>query len=120
MKQIALDSSLKKLSIDPLTVQIGYAESPLASFLFVLSFHGESLGGRGFLIVVSTIALQALLDRARGELLSDTQTSIFYWDIFRRIIGEIWRSVIANYSNGTTLSGLIGFPVPSLKILYRL
>ena len=59
MKQIALDSSLKKLSTDALTVQIGCAELPLASFLFVLSFYGESLGGRGFVTVLSTIVLRA-------------------------------------------------------------
>ena len=49
-------------------MQIGPAESPLASFLLVLSFYGESLGGRGFVTVLPTIALQAPLDRARGEL----------------------------------------------------
>ena len=43
MKQITLDSPLKKLSSDALTVQIGCTESTLASFLFVLSFYGESL-----------------------------------------------------------------------------
>ena len=48
MKQIALDSLLKKLSTDTLTVQIGHAKSLLASFLFVLSFYGDSLGGCGF------------------------------------------------------------------------
>ena len=42
MKQIELDSSLKKLSIDALIVQTGR---------FVLSFYGESLGGRGFVMV---------------------------------------------------------------------
>ena len=72
MKQISLDSPLKKLSSDALTVQIGCMESPLASFLFVLSFYGESLGGCGFATVLSTITLQAPLDRARGELRSDT------------------------------------------------
>ena len=72
MKQIAEDSSMKKLSTEALTLQIGCAESPLASFLLVLSFYGESLGGRGFVTVLPTIALQAPLDRARGELPSDT------------------------------------------------
>ena len=72
MKQTALDSSLKKLSTDALIVQISRMESPLASFLFVLSFYGESLGGCGFVTVLSTITLQAPLDRARGELPSDT------------------------------------------------
>ena len=76
MKQIAVDSSMKKLSIEALTLQIGCAESPLASFLLVLSFYGESLGGRGFLTVFPTIVLQAPLDRARGELPSDTRTLI--------------------------------------------
>ena len=56
MKQIAVDSSLKKLSTDALTLQISLAESPLASFLLVLSFYGESLGGRGFVTVLPTIA----------------------------------------------------------------
>ena len=56
---------MKKLSTEPLTLQIGRAESPLASFLLVLSFCGESLGGRGFLTVFPTITLQEPLDRAR-------------------------------------------------------
>ena len=69
---------MKKLSTEPLTLQIGPAESPLASFLLVLSFYGESLGGRGFVTVLPRyIALQApldtggdeaTLDRARGEV----------------------------------------------------
>ena len=95
MKQIALDSSLKKLSTDALAMQIGSAESPLALFLFVLSFYGESSGGRGFVTFLSTIVLQAPLDRAHGELPSDTRTLISHWEIFRGKIGEIWRSVIA-------------------------
>ena len=41
MKQIAVDSSMKKLSTEALTLQIGPAEPPLASFLLVLSFYGE-------------------------------------------------------------------------------
>ena len=80
MKQITLDSSLKKLSTDALTMQIDHAELLLALFRFVLSFYGESLGGRGFVMVLSTIALQTLLDRARGELPPDTRTSIFHWE----------------------------------------
>ena len=72
MKLIALDCSLMQLYTDALTVQIGHAESPLTSFLFVLSFYEESLGGHGFITVLSTIALQALSDRARRELASDT------------------------------------------------
>ena len=83
MKQITVDSSMKKLSTEALTLQIGRAESPLASFLLVLSFYGESLGGRGFATVLPTIALQAPLDRARGELPSDTRTSISHWEKFR-------------------------------------
>ena len=61
MKQVAVDSSMKKLSIEALTLQIGCAESPLASLLLVLSFYGESLGGRGFVTVFPTIELQAPL-----------------------------------------------------------
>ena len=95
MKQIAVDSSMKKLSTEALTLQIGCAESPLASFLLVLSFYGESLGGRGFVTVLPTIVLQAPLDRARGELPSDTRTLISHWEKFRGKTGEIWRSVIA-------------------------
>ena len=68
MKLIALDSSLNELSIDFLTVQIGGMESPLALLLFVLSLYGESLGGHGFTMILSTIVLQALLDSARREL----------------------------------------------------
>ena len=67
-----------------LTVQIGCAESQLSSFLFVISFYGESLDRLGFVTVLSTIALQALLDRARGELPSDTRTLIWHWEIFRK------------------------------------
>ena len=46
MKEIALDSPLKKLSSDALT---GGAESPLASFF--VCFYGESLGGCGLATV---------------------------------------------------------------------
>ena len=56
MKQMTVDRSLKKLSIEILTMKIGRAESPLASFLFVLSFYGETLGGRGFVTVLSLVA----------------------------------------------------------------
>ena len=98
MKQISVDRSMKKLSIEVSTLQIGPAESPLASFLLVLSFYGESLGGRGFVTFLSTIALQAPLDRAHGELPSDTRTLISQWEKFRGKTGEIWRSVIANYN----------------------
>ena len=72
MKQISVDSSMNKLSTKASTLQISLAESPLASFLLVLSFYGESLCGHGFVTVLATIALQALLDRACGELPSDT------------------------------------------------
>ena len=67
-KQIALYSSLNELSIDPLTVQIGRTESPLASFLFVLNSYGESVDGHGFAMVLFTIVVQALLDSTCGEL----------------------------------------------------
>jgi hypothetical protein len=100
MKQITVDSSLNKLSTEALTVQIGRAESPLASFLLVLSFYGESLGGRGFITVLPTIAFQAPLDRARGELSSDTRTLISCREILRGKIGEIWRSEIATFGPG--------------------
>ena len=97
MEKIALDSSLNELSIDALTVQICSTEPPLALFLFVLSFYGESLDWHGYVTVLSTDALQALLDRARGELPSDTRT---YTHIPLKIIhgkiSEIWRLEIAN------------------------
>ena len=93
MEKIALDSSLNELSTDALTVQNGSAEPLLASFLFVLSFYGESLGGRGFVTVLPT---NAPLDSARGELPSDTRTLISHWEILRGKIGEIWRSDIAS------------------------
>ena len=57
---------MKRLSIESLTLQIGRVESALAPFLLALSFYGESLGGRGFVIVLLTITLQVLLDRAHG------------------------------------------------------
>ena len=57
MKQIALDSSLNKLSIDLLNVQIGFVKVPLALFLFVLSLYGKSLSGHGFTMVLSMIVL---------------------------------------------------------------
>ena len=76
-------------------MQIGSVEPPLASLLFVLSFYGESLGGRGYVTVLRTNALQARLDRARGELSSDTRTLIFHLKIIHGKIGEIWRSEIA-------------------------
>ena len=46
MVKHAWDSSLNKLCVDALTVQIGSAESPLASLLFVLSLYREILRGR--------------------------------------------------------------------------
>ena len=72
MKQMTVYRSLKKLSIEILTMKIGCAESPLASFLSVLSFYGETLGGCGFITVLATVELQAPLDRACGEVPSDT------------------------------------------------
>ena len=76
MGKISLDSSLNELSTDALTMQNGSAEPLLASFLFVLSFYGESLGGCDFVMVLPTNALQAPLDSAHGELPSDTRTLI--------------------------------------------
>ena len=76
-------------------MQIGSAEPPLASFLFILSFFGENLGGRAYATVLFTNALQAPLDRARGELPSDTRTLISHSKILRGKIGEIWRTEIA-------------------------
>ena len=73
-----LDSSLNELSTDTLTVQIGSAEPLLALVLSVLSFYEESLGGRGYVTILSTDTLQAPLDRACGELPSDTRTLIFH------------------------------------------
>ena len=114
MKQITLDSAMKKLSTEAFTLQIGGAESPLASFLLALSFYGESLGGRGFLTVLPTIALQVPLDRARGELPSDTRTLISHWEKFRGKTGEIWRSVIA--TNRTCANGVrFSSPLNSLE-----
>ena len=52
---------MDELSIDLLTVQIGFTELLLALF-FVLSLYGESLDGHGFAMVLSTIALQAPSD----------------------------------------------------------
>ncbi|MCG8620885.1 MAG: hypothetical protein MJE68_02635 [Proteobacteria bacterium] len=66
MKQITVNSSMKKRSIEALTLQNGRTESLLDSFLLALSFYGESLGGRGFVTVLLTITLQVLLDRAHG------------------------------------------------------
>ena len=95
MKQMTAVRSLKKLSIVTLIMKIGCAESSLASFLFVLSFYGETLGGRGVITFLSMITLRALLDRARGETPSDTRALIFHIEIFRGKSGEIWRSEIA-------------------------
>ena len=46
MLEHPLDRSLNKLCVDALTVQIGSAELPLASLLFVLSLYWEILRGR--------------------------------------------------------------------------
>ena len=102
MEKNSLDSSLNELSTDALTAQIGSAEPLLASFLFVLSFYEESLRGRGYVTVLSTDTLQAPLDRARGELPSDTQTLIFHKKIIRGKISEIWRLDIATISVAAT------------------
>ena len=59
-------------------MQIGFAEPPLASFLFVLTFYEESLGGRGYVTILSTDTLQAPLDGACGELPFDTRILIFH------------------------------------------
>ena len=83
-------------------MKIGPAESPLASFLLVLS-----LGGRGFVTVLPAIVLQAPLDRAHGELPSDTRTLISHWEKFRGKNGEIWRSVIANNSEVSSFESLV-------------
>ncbi|MCG8621289.1 MAG: hypothetical protein MJE68_04695, partial [Proteobacteria bacterium] len=61
-----------------------------------LSFYEEILGGRGYVTVLSTDTLQAPLDRARGELPSDTRTLIFHYKTIRGKISEIWRLDIAN------------------------
>ena len=76
-KQIALDSSLNGLSFDGLTVQIDSAESPLASFSFVLTFYGKNSSGRGSNTVLCTIAFQEPSDSAHGELPSGIKTSLF-------------------------------------------
>ena len=107
MKQMTVNRSLKELSIETLTTKIGHVESPLASFLFALSSYGETLGGRGFVMVLSRIALQAP-DRARGELPLDNRTLIFHFEIFHGKSGEIWRSEIANI-----MSCLIKFELAS-------
>ena len=57
MRKIALDSSLNEISTDTLTVKISSTELPLALFLFVLSFYGESLDGCSFIMVLSMNAL---------------------------------------------------------------
>ena len=93
-------------------MQIGSAEPLLASFLFVLSFYGVSFGGRGYVTVLRTDALQAPLDRARGELSSDTRTLIFHLKIIRGKIGEIWRSEIASVRIGYRYRSMIGPPPP--------
>ena len=56
MKQIIVEGSLNKLSTEALTVQIGYAELTLASF-FIPFLYVESLGGCGFVTVLTTITM---------------------------------------------------------------
>ena len=97
-------------------MKIGHVESLLASFLFVLNFYGEILGGRGFVTVLSTIVLQAPLDRAHGELPSDTWTLILHFEIFREKSGEIWRSEIASHSK---LSAKLDFELAGLAKVVR-
>ena len=63
-----------------------------------------SQSGRGYVTVLRTDALQARLDRARGELFSDTRTLIFHLKIIRGKIGEIWRSEIANHRRPEAIS----------------
>ena len=48
--------------------------------------------------ILSMMALQAPLDRARGELSLDTYISS--WKILCREIGEIWRSEITTRTMG--------------------
>ena len=55
MKQSAVESSMKKLSTEVLTLQISPPELPLASFLLILSFYGESLDGCGFVMVLPSV-----------------------------------------------------------------
>ena len=50
------------------------------------------------------IVLQAPLDRARGELPSDSRTLISHWEKFRGKTGEIWRSVIATHRTESEMS----------------
>ena len=50
---------------------------------------------RGIVTVLPTIVLQVLLDRAHGELPSDTRILTSHWEKFHGKIGKIWRSVIA-------------------------
>ena len=88
MKQITVDRSLDKLSTEALTMQISCTKSPLA--FLCIKFYGESLGGCGFVTVLSIVTLQAPLDRACGELPSDTRTLILHKEIFHRKTGEIW------------------------------
>ena len=57
-------------------MQICCAESLLASFLFLFKFLWRKFRWCGFATVLSMITLQAPLDRAHGELSSDTRTLI--------------------------------------------
>ena len=91
MKQIAVDSSTKKLSTEALILQIG----PIFA---CIKFLWRKFMWAWLLTVWPTILLQAPLDRARGELPSDTRTLISHWEKFRGKTGEIWRSVIASTS----------------------
>ena len=68
MKQMTVDRSLKKLSIEILTMKIVRAESPLASFFVCIKFLWRNFRWAWLSKGLATIALQAPLDRARREL----------------------------------------------------
>lgn len=69
-----MDSALKELSTDTLSVQISLAELLLTSFLFVLSFsYGETLGGHGFVMVCLRLRYKhCWIELAESYLNSDT------------------------------------------------
>ena len=91
-------SAQTTVCIEAETVQIGCTESPLTSFLFALSFYGESLGGHGFVLVLYTIALQTSLNKAHGEFTFRYSNIDIPLGSIPQKIGEIWRSVFANIS----------------------
>ena len=69
---------------------VGCVELLLALLLFVLILFiwRNSIGGHGFATVLSMMVLQVPLNRAHGELPSDTYISS--WKILCREIGEIF------------------------------